>query len=409
MPRNYRFKMAQKCPVCSKSVYFAEELKAIGKTFHKLCLKCSKCNKLLDSTSVNDHDGSLFCRSCYSKNFGPKGYGFAAGGAGLSTEYGKSSQVRSGGGSAASTDGRPKFGGTEQCPRCKQAVYFAEEARALGKKFHKKCLVCNSCNKSLDSTTLTNHEDEIFCKSCYGKKFGPRGYGFAGGSSGLSMDTGRAGEVTQDNVSSLAKAQAVSMATNGDGPRVGGADACPRCNKPVYFAEERRALGKKYHKLCLCCTECKKQLDSTTLTNHDNHIYCKSCYGRLFGPRGYGFAQGGAGLSMDTGKAGEISRDNVSSYSKAQVVMDSKGDNGGGNKFGGADACPRCGKTVYFAEKIVGGGRSWHKMCFRCEDCNKALESTTLCEAGDKIVCKSCYGKTYGPKGFGFGALNATT
>ena len=34
----------------------------------------------------------------------------------------------------------------------------------------------------------------------------------------------------------------------------------------------------------------------------------------------------------------------------------SGGGAGGGSRYGGADKCPRCGKTVYMAEKIVGAG-----------------------------------------------------
>jgi len=42
----------------------------------------------------------------------------------------------------------------------------------------------------LDSTNATEHDDELFCRSCYGKKFGPKGYGYGGGAGVLSMDDG---------------------------------------------------------------------------------------------------------------------------------------------------------------------------------------------------------------------------
>jgi hypothetical protein len=48
-----------------------------------------------------------------------------------------------------------------------------------------------NCKKMLDSTNVTKHDDELFCRSCYGKKFGPKGYGYGGGGAGvLSMDDG---------------------------------------------------------------------------------------------------------------------------------------------------------------------------------------------------------------------------
>jgi len=72
--------------------------------------------------------------------------------------------------------------------------------------------------------------------------------------------------------------------------------------------------------------------------------------------------------------------------------------------FGGADICRRCGKAVYMAEKMMGGGSAWHKItCFSCRECNKRLESTSLCERDGEIYCKTCYGKQWGPKGYGFG------
>lgn len=54
------------------------------------------------------------------------------------------------------------------------------------------------------------------------------------------------------NVSHYSEAQGAPLMNQGK-PKWGGTDGCPRCGKPVYFAEEMRALGKKYHKLCLAC------------------------------------------------------------------------------------------------------------------------------------------------------------
>ena len=57
-----------------------EEIIAIGKTFHQACFKCSKesggCNKVLSRDNYADHDGDPFCKTCYNKLFGAKGFGY---------------------------------------------------------------------------------------------------------------------------------------------------------------------------------------------------------------------------------------------------------------------------------------------------------------------------------------------
>jgi len=79
---------------------------------------------------------------------------------------------------------------TPKCPRCGKSVYAAE-ARTVGElQFHKECYKCSMCNKMLDSTNQNCHETVLYCKTCHGRKFGPKGYGFGGGAAGLSMDTG---------------------------------------------------------------------------------------------------------------------------------------------------------------------------------------------------------------------------
>ena len=66
--------------------------------------------------------------------------------------------------------------------------------------FHKKCFTCFDCKKPLDSTSCNDAPNgEIFCKSCYGKNFGPKGYGY-GGSNVPAMMAGEPGQFADDRV-----------------------------------------------------------------------------------------------------------------------------------------------------------------------------------------------------------------
>lgn len=65
--------------------------------------------------------------------------------------------------------------------------------------------------------------------------------------------------------------------------------------------------------------------------------------------------------------------------------------------------CPRCGGVVFAAEQVLSKGREWHRKCFKCHDCQKTLDSIIACDGPDKdVYCKTCYGKNWGPHGYGF-------
>lgn len=119
---------------------------------------------------------------------------------------------------------------------------------------------------------------------------------------------------------------------------------------------------------------CHRKLDSGNLTTHDNELYCKICYARLFGPKGYGHGLGAGVLSMDTASdqgssSGSEDRPTDSPPAvqpqtntvptRRPVTSPSNGvskpnfDNFG-NRI---DICPRCNKQVYMAEKMMGGGK----------------------------------------------------
>ncbi|XP_053514767.1 cysteine and glycine-rich protein 2 isoform X2 [Artibeus jamaicensis] len=78
-----------------------------------------------------------------------------------------------------------KYGGAEKCSRCGDSVYAAEKIIGAGKPWHKNCFRCAKCGKSLESTTLTEKDGEIYCKGCYAKNFGPKGFGYGQGAGAL--------------------------------------------------------------------------------------------------------------------------------------------------------------------------------------------------------------------------------
>merc|ERR1719242_1075643 len=60
--------------------------------------------------------------------------------------------------------------------------------------------------KMLDSGSITEHDNQMFCNACYRKNFGPKGYGFGGGAGTLSMDDGKGYKTNPNEVDHKAKA-----------------------------------------------------------------------------------------------------------------------------------------------------------------------------------------------------------
>uniref|UniRef100_A0A2R9A189 Cysteine-rich protein 2 n=1 Tax=Pan paniscus TaxID=9597 RepID=A0A2R9A189_PANPA len=62
------------------------------------------------------------------------------------------------------------------CPRCSKKVYFAEKVTSLGKDWHRPCLRCERCGKTLTPGGHAEHDGQPYChKPCYGILFGPKG------------------------------------------------------------------------------------------------------------------------------------------------------------------------------------------------------------------------------------------
>jgi len=265
------------------------------------------------------------------------------------------------------------------CPRCGGVVFAAEQCLSKGREWHRKCFKCKDCTKTLDSIIACDGPDkDIYCKTCYGKKWGPHGYGFACGSGFLQTDGLTDEEISNSRPFYNADTTSIK-APEGQG--------CPRCGGMVFAAEQQLSKGAFWHKKCFNCAECHRPLDSMLACDGpDKEIHCRACYGKLFGPKGFGY--GHAPTLVSTG-------------GDAHIALPDGAPTSG---LKSANGCPRCGYAVYAAEQMISKTRIWHKRCFHCADCRKSLDSTNLNDGPDgDIYCRSCYGRNFGPKGVGFG------
>ncbi|XP_014253564.1 muscle LIM protein Mlp84B-like isoform X2 [Cimex lectularius] len=377
-----------KCPKCGKSVYAAEERVAGGFKWHKMCFKCGMCGKFLDSTNCAEHEGELYCKVCHGRKYGPKGYGFGGGAGCLSTDKGEqfSSNVEATRATAAMPVRAIAMAPEgEGCPRCGGYVYAAEQMLARGRGWHRSCFFCIRCKRTLDSLEHCDGPDkEVYCRLCYAKKFGPRGVGFGGSAIGLTCDINDNSEVSAPRTTVLDTARI--KAPPGQG--------CPRCGGSVFAAEQVLAKGSEWHRKCFKCKDCNKTLDSIIACDGpDKDVYCKTCYGKKWGPHGYGFACGSGFLQTDGLTVDEMSQSRPFYSPNTTSIRAPPGQ-----------GCPRCGGMVFAAEQQLAKGTMWHKLCFNCCQCHRPLDSMLACDGPDKeIYCKACYGKNFGPKGFGYG------
>lgn len=62
---------------------------------------------------------------------------------------------------------------------------------------------------------------------------------------------------------------------------------CPRCFGVVFAAELVLSKGREWHRKCFKCNDCSKTLDSIIACDGpDRDVYCKTCYGKKWGPHG---------------------------------------------------------------------------------------------------------------------------
>jgi cysteine/glycine-rich protein len=198
----------------------------------------------------------------------------------------------------------------------------------------------------------------------------------------------------------------------------GGAPACPKCTKSVYFAEQVLGPTGMWHKACLKCQDCKKSLNAGSFVTRGIEPYCNPCYTRQFGAQGPNFysivspAPPPSAVSVSTFSGDEVVNGmvDVSETKDVQEAKEVKVPTPTETKFASLgrsqNVCGGCAKTVYAVELVSAAGRSWHKTCLRCKECNKTMKTNELTDSKDGIYCKNCYSRVHGPHGFRAGSTS---
>ncbi|KAK2102297.1 hypothetical protein P7K49_019964 [Saguinus oedipus] len=148
----------------------------------------------------------------------------------------------------------PVWGGGNKCGACGRTVYHAEEVQCDGRSFHRCCFLCKNHMLKIGYTE----------KSSSGKDF-----------------------ILKFELSFSSIGASIQGKANADFEPLDDFQTDPS------LLEKLSGRGK---------VVCRKNLDSTTVAIHDEEIYCKSCYGKKYGPKGYGYGQGAGTLNMDRGE-----------------------------------------------------------------------------------------------------------
>ncbi|XP_072689017.1 cysteine-rich protein 3 isoform X2 [Canis lupus baileyi] len=144
----------------------AEKVSSLGKNWHRFCLKCERCHSILSPGGHAEHNGRPYChKPCYGALFGPRGVNIGGVGSYLynsptltpasTTPLSPSSfsppRPRTGlpQGKKSPLHMKTFTGETSLCPGCEEPVYFAEKVMSLGRNWHRPCLRCQRCRKTL--------------------------------------------------------------------------------------------------------------------------------------------------------------------------------------------------------------------------------------------------------------------
>jgi len=169
-----------------------------------------------------------------------------------------------------------------RCPACKVSVFPAESVMASDRRpFHKQCVKCFKCKKSLNPLNMNDHKDQLFCKACYDEVFMSQEY--SSGNYG--------GIVTPEDIRRREEEERRRLEKAERSKRE---KRCPACDVKAYPEDSVKVSDLIFHKICLKCSQCGRSPDENTpmmmgpkdqenVFGQDDLLpFCKFCFAKKF-------------------------------------------------------------------------------------------------------------------------------
>ncbi|KAG2180785.1 hypothetical protein INT44_003792 [Umbelopsis vinacea] len=159
----------------------------------------------------------------------------------------------------------PAVGGV-RCVQCFKSI-SGKFFKNNGKAYHPECFTCTSCVHVLDpGLPFYEIKGEAYCEPCTQNRT-------------TKILTAPVSPIEDIDATSKIFAKRTKAL-----PQLGGTKICPRCSKSVGFLEETPGpRASRWHKKCLTCGGCKKQMDSSATVLEGDRAewipFCRACRG----------------------------------------------------------------------------------------------------------------------------------
>ncbi|TGZ60018.1 hypothetical protein CRM22_008788 [Opisthorchis felineus] len=391
----HRSSFMQKCSKCSLEIGPNEQITALGRNYHRECLRCRRCNRVLLEPQYKAIEEFLCCipDCCVEREAtrSPKLPPEPASPRNLSIKRTPSPRPRSISVSLSKperTMENPKIcvANPERVARlqrkleeiqtialeemncyvCQKKVYPAERLSILKRIYHVNCFRCKACNKPLGGGRYQVFKEDPYCMPHYKQLSEIRTGSNAANLSIQSITGDRAIPVmpfipTNEIPPIQHETPVLQDETGIFQPHHAEEPLCYACENKVYPAEQLNILSRTYHRTCFRCHTCRNQLDIGRFGVIEGVPYCNAHYRQTY------MAQ------SSKPPTGALPNSTNSKSPRAQRVSSRPVNEPDGTQE--SSNCYRCATKVHPADQLCIMKRIYHKSCFKCGVCQRVLNS----------------------------------